>query len=116
MVGRWDPIRLEEAIGNLVDNAIKFGAPKPVAIDVHRENGWAVVSVHDDGPGISKEDQKQVFARYRRLRSAEGHGGLGLGLYVVKSVAEAHGGTVHVDSRVGEGSTFVLKLPMSSQP
>jgi signal transduction histidine kinase len=112
VVGLWDPIRLEQVVGNLVDNAIKFGAGKPIQIDVGAVDGWATLSVRDQGVGLGEEDQKSVFDRYWRGCSAKGFGGLGLGLHVAREIARALGGTVDVESHVGQGSTFTLKLPL----
>jgi signal transduction histidine kinase len=68
--------------------------------------------VRDEGPGISEEDKEHVFDRYWRARATRNYGGLGLGLYVAKGMAEAHGGTVTLESLEGEGSTFTLDLPL----
>jgi len=112
VVGCWDPIRLEQIVVNLIDNSIKFGAGKPVHVDVEARNGWARLSVRDEGPGFSGDDAKHAFDRYWRAKAARNIGGLGLGLYVAKEMAEAHGGTLSLESIQGKGSTFTLEQPL----
>jgi signal transduction histidine kinase len=116
VMGWWDPTLLDEAITNLLDNAIKFGAGKPIAVSVRIVSGKALVSVRDEGIGIAPEVLREIFGRYVRGVSESSFGGLGLGLYIVRAIAEAHGGNVQVDSRVGAGTTVTLELPAEAQP
>ena len=115
--GNWDHDRLEQVMNNLVGNAIKY-SPDGGAVTIHtrHENGDLIVTVRDQGMGISQEDQKQLFERFYR-GSAEGQEvkGLGLGLYVTRRIVEAHGGTISVRSKPGQGSEFSFTLPLVPQ-
>jgi signal transduction histidine kinase len=110
--GSWDRSRIESALGNLLGNALKYGARKPIEIEVRRENAQAVVRVRDEGIGVHPEQQTRIFERFERAVPTRNYGGLGLGLWIVRQIAEAHGGTVFVTSEEGRGSTFTLTLPM----
>jgi signal transduction histidine kinase len=101
------------AITNLVDNALKF-TPEGGTIEVSilRDKAAMQVVVKDTGPGIAPENLDRIFERKVRIRQARQIRGLGLGLYIVKSVALKHGGRAWVESTPGEGSTFFLTLPV----
>jgi signal transduction histidine kinase len=118
VVGEWDGRRLEQAVANLLENAVKFGRGKPVEVVVSELDGEARVSVRDHGPGIADADRERIFDRYERAASPQSHGGLGLGLWMVRAIAEAHGGTVEVDGEAGAGATFMLvvskRLPVEA--
>jgi signal transduction histidine kinase len=113
VVGYVDPTRIEQVLGNLIDNAVKFGMGSPIEVDLQARNDAAVISVRDHGPGIALEEQQEIFRRYRRGSTAAGLGGLGLGLHVVREIVESHGGSVRVDARPGKGSTFTVTLPLN---
>ncbi len=98
-------------MGNLLENAIKFGAGRRIEVSVGARQGTAIISVRDHGIGISAEDLGTLFHRYQRGVSAQNFGGLGLGLYIVRLIVEAHGGTVRAESQIGEGAVFVVELP-----
>lgn len=108
-----DPDRLRQVLENLLGNALAHGpAGVPVVVQVgreeHMEGAWAVMSVHDAGPGIASELLPTLFDRFARgTRST----GLGLGLFLARGIAEAHGGTLTVESTPGQGTTFRLALP-----
>jgi heavy metal sensor kinase len=109
-----DPRRLELAVTNLVENAIKFTPPGgSVTVNSWARNGQVGVSVSDDGPGVPLADREHLFERFYRVDNAAGRAvdGSGLGLAICRQVAEAHGGSVWVDSEPGRGSTFSLALP-----
>jgi PAS domain S-box-containing protein len=120
VVGRWDRSRLEHVVLNLLSNAAKFGAGKP--IDVVVEAGGDVAApfarlvVRDHGIGLDPARLDRIFERFERAVSPMHYGGLGLGLYVCRRIVEAHGGTIHVDSRLGEGATFIVELPLAGPP
>lgn len=111
--GYWDRLRLEQVVLNLISNAIKFGAGKPITVSTSSENGKAIIKVQDQGIGISKTDQDRIFERFERAVSLKSFGGLGLGLYIVKELVAAHGGTITVESAAGFGSTFSVVLPLN---
>lgn len=113
--GVWDRDRLEQVLNNLVGNAIKYSPEGgEVTVSARRENDAAVVTVRDQGIGISREDREQLFDRFYRAspENLGGATGLGLGLYVTRRVVEAHGGTVGVNSEPGVGSEFYFTLPL----
>jgi signal transduction histidine kinase len=115
--GLWDRVRVQQAMTNLLTNAIKYGDGKPISVRVSRDQGGrrAQIVVQDQGPGIEKRDQARLFKRFERLASqgANAGGGLGLGLYITRQIVEAHGGTVRLESRPGGGATFICALPLT---
>jgi signal transduction histidine kinase len=114
-VGLWDRGRLESVIGNLVSNAVKFGGDKPISISVSCDGSTARVVITDHGIGIAPEEQARIFEKFERAVSERHYGGFGLGLWVVRQIVEAHGGNIRVASEAGQGSTFVVELPLSLQ-
>lgn len=107
-----DRRQLERALGNLINNAIKYTGPGGrVSVGIDSRNGRVLFHVSDTGPGIRGEDIPYVFEKYRRVRSDGQVEGVGLGLYIVRHLVEAHGGSVALSSTVGRGSTFVISLP-----
>ena len=107
-----DPVRLEQAVTNLVGNAIKHGpAEGEVRVGVETRNDRVVVSIEDDGPGIPADQREHVFERGARGSASQSTPGMGLGLYIVRVVAEAHGGLAFVDDSES-GTRFVLDLPI----
>ncbi len=112
LVGQWDPLRIEQVITNLLANAIKYGAGKPIAIQVDRAGASARLVVTDHGIGIEPEKVSRIFERFERAVSSRSYGGLGLGLYIARQIVEAHGGQITVASRPAEGSTFTIELPI----
>ncbi|MDC0742526.1 AAA family ATPase [Polyangium mundeleinium] len=116
VIGRWDPHRLEQIVTNLLTNAIKFGEDRPIEITIDAEAEVARLLVTDHGIGIPAEVQAQLFERFRRGVSSRHYGGLGLGLYITRTIVEAHGGRIVLSSEVGKGSTFRVELPLSPDP
>jgi PAS domain S-box-containing protein len=113
VVGRWDRLRLERVLTNLLSNAFKYGKGQPIELRVERTDGNGRLSVRDHGPGIPLEQQRQIFERFKKAPAkGEKKEGFGLGLYIVRQLVEAHGGTVQVESREGEGATFTVELPL----
>ncbi len=109
--GRWDRLRLEQVLTNLLVNAVKFGAGKPIAVSVEAVGDRARLRVEDQGIGIAPEHQERVFARFERAVPPQNFGGLGLGLYIARQIVEAHRGSISVLSEPGKGSTFTVDLP-----
>ncbi|MCP3136835.1 GAF domain-containing sensor histidine kinase [Pyxidicoccus sp. QH1ED-7-1] len=116
VVGRWDRLRLEQVVTNLLSNALKYGAGQPVSVHVEAQGRLARLTVRDGGIGISAEDLPRIFERFERAVSDRHYGGLGLGLYITRQIVEAFGGTVRATSALGQGSTFVLELPRGDIP
>jgi signal transduction histidine kinase len=112
IVGRWDRVRLGQLATNLLVNALKYGAGKPITIGARQDASTVWLSVRDRGIGIPAEDQTRIFERFERLTPVRHHGGFGLGLWIVREIARAHGGTVTVSSRLGEGAEFTVALPL----
>ncbi len=112
---RGDRTRLRQVLGNLIENAVKWSdAGEGVDVEVYALNGRVVVAVRDSGPGIARDEQTVIFEKFGRAKGGAGRSGTGLGLFIARSIAEAHGGTVDVRSVPGEGATFTLMLPTKS--
>jgi signal transduction histidine kinase len=107
-----DRLRYDQVVTNLVDNAIKYGDGKPIRVRLSAEPGWAVLTVLDEGIGIDPAKLDVIFGRYERAVSERHYGGLGLGLYISRTVVEAMGGTISADSERGVGSKFEVRLPI----
>jgi signal transduction histidine kinase len=112
VVGRWDRTKIEQVVTNLLSNAIKFGAGSPIDVTASEAAGFATLVVRDRGIGIPAADLPRIFERFARAVSARHYGGLGLGLYIVRAIVDAHGGSVRAESVVGEGATFTVELPL----
>ncbi len=109
---RGQPDQLRRAIGNLLDNAIKFTPDSgTIRLGLHSIDRAVEITVEDTGIGIPAEDVSQLFGRFHRGRNASAYPGHGLGLAIVKAIAEAHGGTVHAEN-TGQGARFCLRLPL----
>jgi len=111
VVGHWDRLRLEQVVTNLLSNAIKFGAGKPIHVRVEADQDEARLRVVDLGIGIPPADQARIFERFERAVAMRHFGGFGLGLWIVRQLVEAMGGSVRVESLSGVGSTFHVALP-----
>jgi signal transduction histidine kinase len=109
--GRWDRLRLAQLIRILIANAIKFGRHAPVDVSTSAEGHQAVLRIRDHGVGVDVKDHQRIFEEFGRVSPVETHGGFGLGLYIARQIARAHGGSVAVRSRAGEGATFTVRLP-----
>jgi signal transduction histidine kinase/CheY-like chemotaxis protein len=117
--GIWDAEQLRRAVWNLAINAVKYGAAdKPITISAKHEAAAVELSVHNYGPAIPSKDQIYLFDPFARTRQAQSGGqiGWGLGLTLVRGCAEAHGGTISVQSSTASGTTFTLHLPLDSRP
>lgn len=112
-MGRWDRLRIEQVVVNLISNALKFGGGKPIEVTVVGEDGGklARLGVRDHGIGIAPEEVERIFSRFERAVPSRAYAGLGLGLYIVRQIVTAHGGTIRVESQPGQGATFIVELP-----
>ena len=108
---RFDRLRVEQVVINILANAMKYAPGEPVTIAVKRTSSGATVSVRDRGPGIAKENLHRIFDRFERVDTPRNIGGLGLGLYISRQIVEAHGGHLRVESEPGRGATFIFDLP-----
>jgi signal transduction histidine kinase len=110
-----DPIRIDQALTNLVTNAVKYSPDGgTIQLTVGGQNGHAVLAVSDQGIGISPADQKRLFQPFARSDTVRGTvSGSGLGLHITREIIEQHGGRITVDSEIGTGSTFTIRLPVS---
>jgi signal transduction histidine kinase len=111
LFGCWDPLRLEQVATNLISNALKYGAGRPVTVLLEADEQVLTLAVRDQGIGIAEEDQARIFERFFRTSAAGNRPGLGLGLWITREIVAAHGGTISVQSRPGQGSSFVVRLP-----
>jgi two-component system, chemotaxis family, CheB/CheR fusion protein len=111
--GEWDRFRIEQVVMNLLSNAYKYGAGKPIRIQVSEEKDQAVLCVQDQGIGIAKEDQERIFGQFERAVPRSDVTGLGLGLYITRQIVQSHGGTISVESDPGHGSSFIVRLPLA---
>ncbi|HET9598559.1 MAG TPA: ATP-binding protein [Anaeromyxobacteraceae bacterium] len=109
--GTWDRRGLERVLLNLLSNALKFGAGKPIEVRVETDGDQVVVDVEDHGIGIAPADMDRIFEQFERAVSSQNFGGLGLGLYVTRRLVEQHGGAITVRSELGVGSVFTVRLP-----
>lgn len=117
VVGRWDRLRIEQIVENLLSNAIKYGAGKPiellVEVDERAPSRVARISVQDHGMGIAKEAQVRIFDKFERVAPMRHFGGLGLGLWIVRQIVQAHGGEIEVMSELEQGARFTVTLPLT---
>jgi signal transduction histidine kinase len=106
--------RLVQVFQNLIGNALKYCEGKPeIQISASQEDGFAVISIRDNGIGIAPEYQQQIFGLFQRLHSREEYPGSGIGLATCKRIIEQYGGRIWVESSPGAGSTFYFSLPIA---
>jgi PAS domain S-box-containing protein len=107
----WDRFRIEQVMINLLTNAAKYAQGKPIHMAIWREDERVFFSVKDEGIGIAENDLDRIFDRFERAVSGKHFAGLGLGLYIVKQLLEAHGGEIKVVSQLHQGSSFTFSIP-----
>ncbi len=110
--GNWDEFRIEQVISNLLTNALRYGAKSPINVKVYSESDQALVEVRDSGIGIDEENQMRIFQQFERVTAKHAVAGLGLGLFISEQIVAAHGGSITVESRIGEGALFRVCLPL----
>jgi signal transduction histidine kinase len=110
---RGDRDRLRQVLVNLIDNAVKYSPPgAEVRVEAQALDGRVVIDVRDRGPGIAREHHSVIFEKFGRVQSGSAKPGTGLGLFIARSIAEAHGGSLAVSSTLQQGATFTLTLPV----
>lgn len=114
VVGSFDRLRMEQVFLNLLTNSLKYGARRPIEIEIRAEGDWGVLRIRDHGIGIAAKDQEKIFERFERVVTDTGASGLGLGLYITRQIVHAHGGVITVESASGDGSVFTVKVPLHS--
>jgi signal transduction histidine kinase len=113
--GHWDPARVEQAMSNLIANALQYGDPgKPVHVSLDGTGALVVLEVENEGPSIPPERMPFLFEPFSRGHADTSPHGLGLGLFIVKQIALAHNGTVNVESNTETGTRFTLLLPRAA--
>ncbi|EPX60986.1 hypothetical protein D187_001638 [Cystobacter fuscus DSM 2262] len=112
VMGHWDAMRLEQVVLNLLTNAMKYGAGRPIDITLEGDATHARLEVRDEGIGIAPEDTERIFERFERAVSVRHYGGFGIGLWIVREIIQALGGRVEVRSTPGQGATFTVLLPL----
>ena len=110
-----DALRVSQILTNVLSNAVKYGAGKPIRVSVEASDDSVRLSVEDRGIGIPEEDLGRVFERYQRAASARHYSGLGLGLFIARQIVEAHGGLIGVRSVRGQGTVFSVELPRDAK-
>jgi signal transduction histidine kinase len=115
LVGKWDRMRVEQIFTNLLSNAIRYGASRPIEVRAVGDREQIELSVKDDGVGIPEEHQHRIFERFERAGKTRSSGGFGIGLWTVRQSCLALGGHVSVKSRPGEGSEFTVILPRATE-
>jgi len=114
VIGRWDRLRLEQVVSNLISNAMKYGFGQPISVSIEATADLVWLSVHDHGIGIAAKDQDRIFERFERAAQVGGSRSLGLGLWVVRQIVGALGGTIRVESSLGAGANFTVGLPRAA--
>ncbi len=113
--GSLDQMRIEQIIDNLLVNVVKYAPGQPVRVSLGRAGGVATLIVDDRGPGIAEDKQQTIFERFERGDASNSAGGLGLGLFIVKELVDGQGGSIRLQSRLGEGARFIVELPLRQE-
>ena len=115
VIGQWDEFRIEQVVSNLLTNALRYGAKKPIDVSVYMQGDQAVIEVADQGIGISEENQQRIFHQFERIAGSHVVTGLGLGLFISEQIVAAHNGQITVHSALGEGAMFRVCLPLEQK-
>ena len=115
VIGQWDEFRIEQVVSNLLTNALRYGAKKPIDVSVYMQGDQAVIEVADQGIGISEENQQRIFHQFERIAGSHVVTGLGLGLFISEQIVAAHNGQITVRSTLGEGAMFRVCLPLEQK-
>ncbi len=113
---RGDPRRLRQVLDRLLDNAVKFTEKGSVCLQIAQDGGQLLLAVHDTGIGIAPESQKQIFEAFTQADASMSrrYGGTGLGVTMARQLVEHMGGTVRLQSKLGQGSSFTIRLPLAA--
>jgi len=114
VTGYWDRVRIEQVISNLISNALKYGNGKPILIKTELQKDHVLIKVKDRGIGIRPEDKDRIFKVFNRGLDVKSYKGIGVGLFISKKIVDAHKGELIVNSSLGNGSTFIVKLPVKN--
>ncbi|EMD99505.1 MULTISPECIES: hybrid sensor histidine kinase/response regulator [Stutzerimonas stutzeri subgroup] len=112
IIGVWDAFRIEQVLANLLTNAMRYGAGKPVHVSAVACAEGACIEVRDHGIGISPQSLERIFCQFERAEGSESSAGLGLGLFIADQIVRAHNGRIQVQSEEGQGSLFRVLLPL----
>ncbi|QGZ28721.1 hybrid sensor histidine kinase/response regulator [Stutzerimonas stutzeri] len=115
IVGVWDEFRIEQVLANLLTNAMRYGAGKPVQVNVNASPTTACIEVSDQGIGINKKSLQRIFCQFERAEGSENSAGLGLGLFIAEQIVKAHNGRIQVESEEGKGALFRVLLPLAGE-
>lgn len=113
LIVRWHRSRIDQIFANLITNTLKYAPGTKIRITAKQEFSIVRIEYNDDGPGIPKEKQPNIFERFEGGHSSTRLGGLGLGLYIVREIIRGHGGSIQVESDEGQGSKFIILLPIN---
>lgn len=113
IVGVWDEFRIEQVLANLLTNAMRYGAGKPVQVSVSVTAAGACIEVRDQGIGISQKSLERIFCQFERAEGSESSAGLGLGLFIAEQIVKAHDGRIQVESEESKGALFRVLLPLN---
>jgi PAS domain S-box-containing protein len=115
ITGLCDAVRIQQIITNLLMNSLKFGERKPVEFSAEKRDDFILLTIKDHGIGISAPDMERIFQPFERAVSDKNFGGLGLGLFITLQIIKAHGGKIDVQSSLGQGTTFIIEIPLHSK-
>ncbi len=116
VVGSWDKLRIEQAITNLISNAIKYGQGKPIEIKISNNGDCGKFTIQDGGIGIARDEQKAIFGLFQRAAGSNDHQkGLGIGLYITSQIVKIHCGKISVSSAPMKGACFTINLPLNQK-
>jgi PAS domain S-box-containing protein len=110
--GTWDRTRIDQAVTNIMSNAIKYGRQRPITVNASIDGREAVVRIKDQGVGMSHEVLERIFDRFERGAHGSRKDGLGLGLWITKKIVDAHGGSIVAESEPEKGTVFIMRLPL----
>lgn len=112
ITGKMDKLRIEQALDNILSNALKYGNKKPVQVSLKKNNNQAIISIEDRGVGIPDEDKEKIFQLFKRGGNEKEFKGLGVGLYIAQQIVLQHGGKITIKSRLGSGTVVTIFLPI----